>query len=188
MGAAERLVERNGFSGTSVEAIIRESKSSKGAFFHHFATKRALAHALVTRYVEADLELLRAGLEVAATESDPVAKVLAFLDFYENWSGDLTAESACLYIAVVTERDLLDQQTAAEIERAITTWRDALSGLLGAAYAHRGLRGGPDPDDLADQLFVVFEGSYLVCRALGSGEPMRAQLRVFRQLVQALLA
>lgn len=184
---AERLVQRNGFAATSVDAILAESNSSKGAFFHHFASKRALASALVERYVDADLNMLRAGLDAAEAEADPVAKVLAFLGFYEEWSGDLTAESSCLYIAVISERDLLDDETAAQLERAILGWRTAVADLLRKAYAARGLIDGPDPDDLADQLFVIFEGSYLVCRALGSPEPMRAQLRVFRQLVESLL-
>jgi len=186
--AAERLVERNGFAATSVDAILEESGSSKGAFFHHFANKRALAHALVERYVDADLSLLRAGLDAVEAEPDPVQKLLAFLGFYENWSGDLTSESACLYIAVVTERDLLDDETGGQVERAILGWRAAVAELFRKAYAARGLTHGPDPDDLADQLFVVFEGSYLVCRALGSGEPMRAQLRVYRQLIESLLS
>ena len=74
-------MERNGFAATSVDAILAESGSSKGAFFHHFASKRALASALVERYVDADLAMLGAGLEAAEVESDPVAKVLAFLRF-----------------------------------------------------------------------------------------------------------
>ena len=45
----------------------------------------------------------------------------------------------------------------------------------------------PEPEDLADQLFVVIEGAFLMCRAAGSPEPMRAQLLVYRQLVAALL-
>jgi TetR/AcrR family transcriptional repressor of nem operon len=187
LDAAEQLVERNGFAGTSVDAILAESSSSKGAFFHHFANKRALASALVERYVDADLDMLRAGLKAAEGEPDPVAKVLAFLGFYEDWSGDLTSESSCLYIAVITERDLLDDETAEQVQRAITGWRTAVADLLRKAYAARGVIEGPDPDDLADQLFVIFEGSYLMCRALGSPEPMRAQLRVFRQLVESLL-
>jgi TetR/AcrR family transcriptional regulator, transcriptional repressor for nem operon len=187
LDAAERLVERNGFTATSVDQILDESGSSKGAFFHHFESKRALAHALVERYVDADLEMLRAGLDVAESVDDPVEKVRAFLGFYENWSGDLTAESACLYIAVVTERDLLDAATAAEVERAVRGWRNGFSHLLRDAYSAAGVVDGPDPDDLADQLFVTFEGSYLMCRTLGSPEPMRSQLRVFRQLVESLL-
>ncbi len=181
-------MERNGFAATSVDAILAESGSSKGAFFHHFASKRALASALVERYVDADLGHAGHRTRSRRVRVRPVAKVLAFLGFYEDWAGDLTSESACLYIAVITERDLLDDETGKEVERAIVGWRTAVADLIRKAYAARGLVDGPDPDDLADQLFVIFEGSYLMCRALGSPEPMRAQLRVFRQLVETLLA
>jgi TetR/AcrR family transcriptional regulator, transcriptional repressor for nem operon len=187
LDAAERLIETNGFAATSVDQILEASGSSKGAFFHHFESKRALAHALVARYVDADLAMLQDGLAAAEGVNDPVERLVAFLAFYENWSGDLTAEAACLYLAVVTERDLLDDQTADEVKRAIVGWRSSVAGLIQDAYDAAGVANGPDPDELADQLFVVFEGAYLVCRALGSPEPMRAQLRVFRQLVQSLL-
>lgn len=188
LDTAEQLVERNGFAGTSVDAILGNSGSSKGAFFHHFSSKRALAQALVERYVEADLAMLRRGLDAAAGETDPTDRLLAFLDYYVDWAGDLTSESSCLYIAVLTERDLLDHDNAAQVQRAILGWREAVANLVRAAYDARGITDGPDPEDLADQLFVVFEGSYLTCRALASPEPMRAQLRVFRRLVAGLLS
>ena len=187
LDAAERLFERNGFAGTSVDQILEESGSSKGAFFHHFESKRALAGSLISRYVDADLALLQDGLDCASGYHEPIERLLAFLGFYENWSGDLTAESACLYLPMVTERDTLDEQSAAEVLRAITGWRTEIAGLVRDAYAAAGVVDGPDPDDLADQLFVTFSGSFLMCRAVGSPEPMRAQLRVFRQLVEALL-
>lgn len=187
LDVAERLFERNGYAGTSVDQILEESGSSKGAFFHHFASKRALAGSLISRYVEADLALLRDGLDHAKGLDDPIDRLLAFLGFYENWSGDLTTESACLYLPMVTERDTLDEQAAAEVERAIVGWRTEMARLVREAYAAAGVTDGPDPDDLADQLFVTFSGSFLMCRALGSPEPMRSQLRVFRQLVQALV-
>lgn len=187
LDAAERLFERNGFAGTSVDQILEESGSSKGAFFHHFESKRALAGSLLSRYVEADLALLQAGLDHADAVEAPVERLIAFLGFYENWSGDLTTESACLYLPMVTERDTLDAESAAEVERAIVGWRTETARLVREAYSAVGVADGPDPDDLADQLFVTFSGSFLVCRALGSPEPMRSQLRVYRQLVQALL-
>ncbi len=185
---AERLVERNGFAATSVDAILAESGSSKGAFFHHFASKRALASALVERYVDADLDMLGAGLEAAEAEADPVAKVLAFLGFYEDWSG-----RPDLGVGLPLHRRDHRARPARRRDRGGGRARDrrladAVADLLRKAYAARGLVDGPDPDDLADQLFVTFEGSYLMCRALGSPEPMRAQLRVYRQLVETLLA
>lgn len=186
LDAAERLVERNGFAATSVDAILEEAGSSKGAFFHHFSSKSELALALVARYVDADLGMLDRGLEAAAGVDDPVEKVLVFLRFYETWAEELvTADSACLYIALVSEKDLLGHEGAAEILRAIHGWRDGFAALLRPALDDDQ---GVDADELADHLFATFEGAYLLCRVLGSGYPMRVQLRVYRQLVENLLA
>jgi TetR/AcrR family transcriptional repressor of nem operon len=187
LDTAQRLIERQGFAATSVDQILEESRSSKGAFFHHFESKAALGRSLLSRFVDADLALLRAGLKHADSHDDPAKRLLAFLGYYENWSGDLTAESACLYIPMITERDILDEPAAADVERAIVGWRTAVAGLIRDAFAAADVVDGPDPDDLADQLFVTFVGSFLVCRALDSAEPMRSQLRVYRQLVESLI-
>ena len=188
LDAAEKLFESNGFAATSVEAILEASGTSKGAFFHHFESKRALSRALVERYVEADLTMLQAGLDAVANVADPVERVLGFLRYYERWATDLvSADSACLYIAVLTEKDLLDESTAGAVERAILAWRVEFAALIRAALTERGLRRRINADDLADHLFATFEGGYLLCRSLRSAEPMRAQLRVMRQLVEALL-
>jgi len=42
-------------------------------------------------------------------------------------------------------------------------------------------------DALADHLFTTFEGGFNLCRTLQNPSAMRAQLRIFRQLVEALL-
>ncbi|MFT4284625.1 MAG: helix-turn-helix domain-containing protein, partial [Protaetiibacter sp.] len=130
LDTAERLVERNGFAATSVEMILSESGSSKGAFFHHFPSKRALSHALVERYVAADLGSLARGLAAATEEAEPVAKLLRFLDHFVGRAAALTSESACLYIAVLVEQDLLDEENSAQVDRAITGWREAVSALV----------------------------------------------------------
>ena len=187
LDAAEGLVERNGFAATSVDQILAASGSSKGAFFHHFDSKRALASALVDRYVDADLAQLRRGLDAADGIDDPVERVLAFLAHYERWADELVSEdSACLYIAVLTERDLLDDATSASVERAVRTWREEFAALLRPALRQTHTV-DVDIEALADHVFATFEGGYLLCRSLRSAEPMRAQLRVLRQLVAALL-
>lgn len=188
LDAAEKLFESNGFAATSVEAIIEASGTSKGAFFHHFESKRALSQALVERYVEMDLTMLQAGLDAVAGKTDPVERVLGFLRFYEQWATELvSADSACLYLAVLTERDLLDDATSEAVQRAIVAWRVEFAALIRAALSARGRSRRVNADDLADHLFATFEGGYLLCRSLRSAEPMRAQLRVLRQLVEALL-
>ncbi len=186
LDAAERLVEQNGFAATRVDQIIEASASSKGAFFHHFDSKQALARALVSRYVDADLRLLAEGLATAAEIEDELERPVAFLRFYEKWAVELvSAESACLYIAVLTERNLLDDTTLAEVERAVEAWREGFAALLRPALAIRA--SSIEPDELADHLFATFEGAYLMCRAARSPQPMQQQMQVLRQLVEAVL-
>ena len=42
LDAAQQLVMERGFSATTVDAILEAAGSSKGAFFHHFASKADL--------------------------------------------------------------------------------------------------------------------------------------------------
>jgi TetR/AcrR family transcriptional repressor of nem operon len=186
LDAAQGLVLRNGFAATSVDDILQAAGSSKGAFFHHFASKADLASALVERYVDSDVAELRNGLAATADLTDPVERLLAFVGYYEAWAETLIAEEAgCVYIAALTERDLLDDTTALVVRRGIETWRAEVGTLLRAAAADT--KSDIDVDELADHLFATFEGAYLMCRSLQSAEPMRAQLRVYRQLLEVLL-
>jgi TetR/AcrR family transcriptional repressor of nem operon len=186
---AERLVIENGFSATPVERVIAESGTSKGAFFHHFDSKVALAQALVDRYVEADLGNLQRAVAIAlAATEDPRERVIGFLRIFEEEADQLmTEQSSCLYVAVLTERQLADVGSAEEINRAIVGWRETVAAMIREAYASLPARPVVDPEALADHLFATFEGAFLLCRSTGDSSHMRHQLRVLRQLVESLL-
>ena len=49
LAAAEPLVLRQGYAGTSLDDILGASGLTKGAFFHHFKDKSAFARALIER-------------------------------------------------------------------------------------------------------------------------------------------
>ena len=184
--AAEHLVIENGYAATSVDEVIAASGSSKGAFFHHFDSKRDLARALVGRYVEADLAHLTGALDATAAIDDPAERAVAFVRVFEDAGDELmTQQSGCLYTSVLTERQLSFDGTADEIRGAILTWRAAFADLLRAALGRRAR--SLDADALADHLFVTFEGAYLLCRSLDDPSHMRTQMRAYRVLLEALL-
>ncbi len=189
LDAAERLVIENGFAATSVDQVIVESGTSKGAFFHHFDSKLELARSLVDRYAVADIAHLEQALEHAAARSDdPARQVIEFVRFFEAGADELmAAQSSCLYVSILTERQLADSGAAVHIGQAIVAWRSALSTMLRAALAAR--RGSPavDCDALADHVFVTFEGAFLLCRSTSDNAHMGAQLTALRQLLEALL-
>lgn len=181
LDAAETLVIDNGFAATSVDQVLRAAGTSKGAFFHHFESKADLARALTERYVAGDIEHLYAALEATGGIADPAERVLAFVRFFEDQADDLmAAQSSCLYVAVLTEQQLIGNGTADLVTHAIETWRREIAALLKAA-------GLDDADALADHVFVTFEGAFLLCRSTGVPDHMRAQLATLRTLLAALL-
>jgi TetR/AcrR family transcriptional regulator, transcriptional repressor for nem operon len=186
---AERLVIDNGFAATSVDEVIAASKTSKGAFFHHFDSKLDLARSLVARYAASDIEQLkRAVAEAQATTDDPAERVIAFVRVFERAADELmSAQSGCLFVSLLTERQLVQSVTSAHIREAIVAWRTDFSAMLHEAVQQPRRVEHIDIDALADHLFVTFERSFILCRAMSDNRHMRAQLTILRQLVQALL-
>jgi TetR/AcrR family transcriptional repressor of nem operon len=187
---AERLMIDQGYNATSLDQVIAEASTSKGAFFHHFDSKADLVRQLVERYAAADHAHLDAGLAAVAEIVDPAAKAVAFFRFFEDGADELVSEqSGCLYATVLAEREFTGSQINELVAKAQLAWRAAVVDLLRPALAARRARLADeiDVEALADHLFTTFEGAFILCRAHRQPSAMRAQLRVLRQLVEAVL-
>jgi TetR/AcrR family transcriptional regulator, transcriptional repressor for nem operon len=185
---AERLITDQGYNATSVDQIIAESSSSKGAFFHHFDSKADLAAQLVERYVATDLAHLDAGLAAIAAIEDPAERVVEFLRFYEDGADELmAAQTGCLFASVLAEREFTGTAINRQVAASEQAWRQAFLDLLRPALADRRPAIDLDLEALADHLFTTFEGGFILCRTLENTSAMRAQLRIFRQLLDAVL-
>lgn len=192
LDAAEHLVIENGFAATSVDRVLEAASTSKGAFFHHFSSKVDLGRALVERYAAGDIAQLESALDAISVVSDPVERVLGFVGFFEDRADEImSAQTSCLYVAVLTERELTVAGTTEPIVSAVVAWRECFAGLLREALAdhadHAARAAQVDVDALADHLFVTFEGAFLLCRTTGDPSHMRRQLATYRLLLAALL-
>lgn len=178
-----------GFTATSVDEVIAAARSSKGAFFNHFPSKAALGRALIARYAAADIDALHHFMARAEeTSDDPAEQLVAFVTLFEEIGQDIAVEhqSSCLYVSFLQDRQLTTDGRTDVIVDAVTAWREALAGKLAEAAQARDL-GGIDLDDLADHVFVTFEGAFILARTMGDPAHMRRQLRVLRQLLERLL-
>lgn len=184
LDTAERLVIDNGFAATSVDQVIAEAGSSKGAFFHHFASKADLGEQLVERYAQGDVAALHEGLDAVVDVDDPGERLVALVRHFEDRGDEImSAQSSCLYVAMLTERQLVGPGSNGAIVGAVDAWRDAVAALLREALPDA----GHDLDALADHVFVTFEGAFVLCRSTGDPSHMRRQLGALRVLLEALV-
>ena len=116
-------------------------------------------------------------------------RVIAFVRVFEDRADELmAAQSSCLYVSVLTERQLAQSGTWDQITRAVVAWRTELSRMLNEALKACPGAGAVDTGALADHVFVTFEGAFILARSMNDASHMRAQLRVLRQLLEALLS
>lgn len=188
LDAATRLVVARGFAATTLDAVLDAADTTKGAFFHHFASKAALGHALVERYAAGDLALLDEFMTRAeATSDDPAEQLVTFLGLFEDAASEIAREEpGCLYVSFVQQSQLVDESTIDVIVAAVLVWRERLAAKLEAAAALHPPRQEMDPTSLADLVFTVFEGAFILVRTLGQPELMRGQLAHLRRYVELL--
>ena len=189
LDVAQRLVLRQGFSATTVDAVIGELGITKGAFFHHFGSKADLGLALVRRYADRDIaDLHRYWARADDLARDPRQRVLLFVGLLAEDAGSfLGDEPGCLYGSYVYEQQLFGPETRAVVAESVLAWRTALADRLRDVLGHHPASLPVDPDSLADTVLTAFEGAYVLSRATGEPGILRAQLGHVRSYLELLL-
>jgi AcrR family transcriptional regulator len=84
LDSAAACFMESGFAATSLDAVARRARVTKGAIYHHFASKRDLFMAVLERQEEISS---RTTLEAGSAATDPWAGIVAALDaFFESIS------------------------------------------------------------------------------------------------------
>jgi len=188
LDGAQRLVLEHGLAATTVDAILAESETSKGAFFHHFPTKNDLARALVERYAESDVAFLDEFMAKAEKASDdPALQVVEFIRLFEDAADEMVSQQpSCLYVSYIYEKQLFEDGTNDVIVGAVLAWRERLAAKIREAAEAHPPRVPIDADAIADHVFATFEGAFMLTRAMSDPELMRRQLALVREYVALL--
>jgi TetR/AcrR family transcriptional repressor of nem operon len=187
--AAQQLVMERGFSATTVDAILDVAGASKGAFFHHFSSKADLGRVLVERYATADGELLEHLMAIAeARTDDPAAQLIEFIAAFEAGIEDLSlAQPGCLFVSFIYEQYAGQEETHKLILDDVLHWRARILDKLEQATERRTPAISVDLESLADHVFTILEGGFVLARATGEPIKLRDQLRHLRAYLTLLL-
>jgi AcrR family transcriptional regulator len=167
LAAAGAEFSLHGYAGTGLGAIVGRAELTKGALFHHFSDKRAMAVAwiddllggeIVARWIEpltgiGSLEGLRSFLRARCLEMRP-------------------GDAASALVTLTAETAPADDLLGAALERVFARWRAGLAGLLergkGEGWIHRSIH----PPAEAAFLVSAIAGFTVTTRA-GDGESLR---------------
>jgi TetR/AcrR family transcriptional repressor of nem operon len=189
LDAAQQLVMQRGFSATTVDAVLDVAGASKGAFFHHFTSKADLGRVLVERYARADGELLEHLMAEAESRTpDPAEQLIQFVAAFEAGLEDLSlAQPGCLFVSFLYEQFPGQEETQKLILDDILRWRERILDKLTQATQRQPPATSVDLASLADHVFTILEGGFVLARATGEPLKLRDQLRHLRAYLTLLL-
>ncbi len=156
--AAAEHFARDGYHATSLDRVLADSGGTKGALYFHFASKEALARAVITEMVRR-WGTLRA--RVSARGLDPISTLLALVD-------EVIAQLIDSPVARGGTRLLNDLPMREHYDFGE---RDTLALLTEAARTGL-LREGVDPELVARQIVALMAGHRQICDAVGDRQDL----------------
>ena len=188
LDAAQALILDHGFGATTVDAVVGKAGITKGAFFHHFASKSDLARALVDRYARLDREILDHHIDRARKLArDPLEQVLVLIGLYEeDFEGLAEPFPGCLFASYIYENKLLEEGTIGVVRDSTLMWRERMKAMLEEVAAVHPPKVAVDLESLADLFYALTEGSYIMTKTLADKTLISRHAKHLRNYLQLL--
>ena len=120
--------------------------------------------------------------------SDPAEQLIEFLrGIEEDIEAGVISQPGCLFASYLYERIPEEAGSDAVILGAIALWRGRILDKVQQAVAARPPALDVDLESLADHVWAVFEGGFILGRAVGDQIKLRDQLRQLRAYMTLLL-
>jgi TetR/AcrR family transcriptional regulator, transcriptional repressor for nem operon len=162
--AAHILVRRHGYSATSVDQICAAAGVSKGSFFHHFATKEALAASAAEAWTARADEFIFT-LPPWTRIEDPFERLLAHIDFRASLI-DGPAEAFTCYVGTMVQESFASSDVLRRAgDASITAYSKRLAEDIEAAIACYGIKNGVTAISLAYHVQAVLQGGFILAKA-----------------------
>lgn len=177
LDSANALFYEGGIRATGVEALAEEAGVTKMTLYSHFSSKDDLVVAYLERRDRRWRESLERRLD---GHDDPKEKLLSVFDAYREWlvSGSMRG---CAYVNCAAEFPDREHPAREVVRRHKAGLRRRLAELATEAGCAR-------PEGLAENLFLLLEGSYVTGALEGEGAVVWRARAVAAELVAASVA
>lgn len=170
LDAALMLVRKQGWSATSIDQLCKAAGVTKGAFFHHFASKEDLGVSAARYWGEVTSALFE-GADYHL-HADPLDRVFAYLDFRATLAEGRLEEITCFAGTTVQETFASCESIRAASGEVICSHAATLADDFRAAIAKYRPRKSGTADSLALYTQTVLQGGFVLAKAKGDNAPL----------------
>jgi TetR/AcrR family transcriptional repressor of nem operon len=149
-------IYRNGFQGASIDRILDGTGVTKGALFHHFATKQQLGYAVVDEAVGAWID----GHWIAplGRHEDPITAIPDQVRAYLDASPEEIIHGGCPLNNLTQEMAGIDEGFRLRLDVIADRWRAAVEAAWERAGHHDLVGPSPTVTEVASFVVSAIEG------------------------------
>jgi TetR/AcrR family transcriptional regulator, transcriptional repressor for nem operon len=184
LASALSLIRMKGYASTSVDELCAEAGVTKGAFFHHFKSKDALAVAAAHHWSK----ITDAFFETAPyhRHSDPLDRVLGYLDFRKSILKGELAEFTCLVGTMLQEVYASRPDIRDACEASISGHASRIEADIAAAIKLYRIRSTWTAASLALHTQAVLQGAFILAKGKGDAAIAAQSIDHLRRYVELL--
>lgn len=158
---AAQLFSRQGYFGSSLSDIMRETGLEKGGIYNHFASKEQLALESFDYAVSLVQRRIKAAL---SDKRNAVDRLIALISVFQSLADDPPVAGGCPVLNTAIEADDAEPALRERAFNAMQDWRETIRRIASKGIERGEIRPDTDGDTLATLLITSLEGAVMMSK------------------------
>ncbi|HRK35829.1 MAG TPA: TetR/AcrR family transcriptional regulator [Candidatus Hydrogenedentes bacterium] len=170
---AFEILWQKGYNGTRVDEIIERTPFTKGAFYHHFPSKKALVSAVIDEIIGGMMH--KRWATPLKQSTTPLATLIALLDGCRR-DGEKGVRRGCPLNNLAQELSCTDDEIRAQVNNYFQEWIAAFEDAIARAQLLGQAKADVTPRVVAIRIVAAYEGAVSLAKAARDPEALNVVL------------
>ena len=179
LAGATEIFHRQGFSGTSIHDLIRETGVKKGNLYHYFSSKEEMGLEVLTRAKDDFFGFLEKSLQGDTPSAQLANHFGAIVRYHEGRN----LVGGCIFGNTALEMSDRNEAYRSVIQAVFEEWWRRIREVLERAFQSGEARKDLDPEAMARHVVATVEGGIMVARASRNSSDLKECLAVLAELL-----